>query len=492
MSNIYIHEPPTNGKVMLITTVGDIDIELWSKEAPKACRNFVQLCMEGYYDGTIFHRVVKDFIVQGGDPTGSGHGGESIYGQPFKDEIHTRLRFVRRGLVAMANSGPNDNGSQFFFTMGPTQELQGKHTIFGKVTGKTVYNMLKLQDCDVDHDERPTFPNKIKRTEILSNPFEDIVPRLKEQNKTDNESSKNNKTQMKGTKNFSLLSFGEEAEEDEEESVVASKDLKGKSKSSHDLIDDPKLSSVPAVDVKSESSKKKKKSKAAQKSDDDDDDENDDNDRKSSDDSDRESKSKVRDSVRMKLSEKSAGMDTKKDKEPSQPLSRSEELRREVKELQRELKRKKEEKTVEKSKKFKVAESKPENDMVAEYQAEKQKYVNMKKQSKKGSSREEMTLAMLSKFQTKLRSASILGGNYDDDEEETKEESEEGEKKEEHDDVGDFSWMRHKLIFENEAQKRKVIDANVAELDRYEIFDPRNPLTQRRREASKQALKDKR
>ncbi|KAJ8310968.1 hypothetical protein KUTeg_011482 [Tegillarca granosa] len=118
---------------MLITTVGDIDIELWSKEAPKACRNFVQLCMEGYYDGTIFHRVVKDFIVQGGDPTGSGHGGESIYGQPFKDEIHTRLRFVRRGLVAMANSGPNDNGSQFFFTMGPTQELQGKHTIFGKV-----------------------------------------------------------------------------------------------------------------------------------------------------------------------------------------------------------------------------------------------------------------------------------------------------------------------------------------------------------------------
>lgn len=492
MSNIYIQEPPTNGKVMLVTTVGEIDIELWSKEAPKACRNFVQLCMEGYYDGTIFHRIVKDFIVQGGDPTGSGHGGESIYGQPFKDEIHTRLRFVRRGLVAMANSGPNDNGSQFFFTMGPTQELQGKHTVFGKVTGKTVYNMLKLQDCDVDHDERPTYPNKIKRTEILSNPFDDIAPRTKEQNKTDNDSSKNNKSQMKATKNFSLLSFGEEAEEDEEESVVASKDLKGKSKSSHDLIDDPKLSSVPAIDVQSESSKKKKKSKVTQKSDDDDDE--DDDESQSSDDSDKESKSKVRDSVRMKLSEKSAGTDTKKEKEPSQPLSRSEELRREVKELQRELKRKKEQKTEENAKKLKVTESKPENDMVAAYQAEKQKYVNMKKQSKKGSSREEMTLALLSKFQTKLKSASILGGNYDDDEEdeETKEEPEEGEKKEESDDVGDFSWMRHKLIFESEAQKKKVIDANVAELDRYEIFDPRNPLTQRRREASKQAMKDKR
>ena len=71
-------------QVLLVTTVGDIDVELWSKEAPRACRNFVQLCMEGYYDGTIFHRVVSDFIVQGGDPTGTGHGGDSIYGKPFR------------------------------------------------------------------------------------------------------------------------------------------------------------------------------------------------------------------------------------------------------------------------------------------------------------------------------------------------------------------------------------------------------------------------
>ena len=71
-------------QVLLKTSVGDIDIELWSKEAPKACRNFIQLCMEGYYDGTIFHRVISGFIVQGGDPTGTGHGGESVYGHPFK------------------------------------------------------------------------------------------------------------------------------------------------------------------------------------------------------------------------------------------------------------------------------------------------------------------------------------------------------------------------------------------------------------------------
>jgi peptidyl-prolyl cis-trans isomerase SDCCAG10 len=76
------------------TTVGDIDLELWTKEASKACRNFIQLCMEGYYDNTIFHRVVKGFIVQGGDPTGSGEGGESVYGEPFKVCFSCKLLFI--------------------------------------------------------------------------------------------------------------------------------------------------------------------------------------------------------------------------------------------------------------------------------------------------------------------------------------------------------------------------------------------------------------
>jgi len=151
MSNIYIQEPPALGKVLLTTTLGDIDIELWTKEAPKACRNFIQLCMESYYNNTIFHRVEKGFIAQGGDPTGTGTGGESIYGEPFKDEFHQRLRFSRRGLVAMANSGPNDNGSQFFFTLDRTPELDKKHTIFGKdgTIGGTFLMHLetKLQVC---------------------------------------------------------------------------------------------------------------------------------------------------------------------------------------------------------------------------------------------------------------------------------------------------------------------------------------------------------
>ncbi|KAJ1327275.1 hypothetical protein BSLG_010617 [Batrachochytrium salamandrivorans] len=144
MSYAYSTEPPTKGKVILHTTVGELEIELWPKEAPKACRNFLQLCLEGFYDNTIFHRVVPDFIAQGGDPTGTGLGGESIYGGPFQDEYHTRLRFTHRGLLAMANTGPNSNRSQFFFTLGKTEELNRQNTIFGKIVGDTIYNLLKI------------------------------------------------------------------------------------------------------------------------------------------------------------------------------------------------------------------------------------------------------------------------------------------------------------------------------------------------------------
>ncbi|CAG05276.1 unnamed protein product [Tetraodon nigroviridis] len=163
-----------------------------------------------------------------------------------KDEFHTRLRFIRRGLVAMANAGPHDNGSQFFFTLGRADELNNKHTIFGKVTGDTIYNLLRLAEVQCDSDERPLKPHKIRTTEVLHSPFDDIIPRELKKPKKEKEEEK--KSQSKATKNFSLLSFGEEAEEDEEMVNQVSETLKGKSKSSHDLLkDDPRLSSVPAV-----------------------------------------------------------------------------------------------------------------------------------------------------------------------------------------------------------------------------------------------------
>ena len=146
----------------------------------------------------------------------------------------------------MANGEKDSNLSQFFFTFGSTPELQNKHTIFGKVTGKTLYNMLKLEESQVDKHERPFYPHKIITTEILLNQFDDIVPREAEKKK---EIKKEEKVKAKGTKDFKLLSFGDEAEDDEEEIEKISEDFKGKSKSSHDLLkSDPKLSSIPAID----------------------------------------------------------------------------------------------------------------------------------------------------------------------------------------------------------------------------------------------------
>ncbi|XP_078074412.1 spliceosome-associated protein CWC27 homolog isoform X3 [Mustelus asterias] len=326
MSNIYIQEPPSSGKVLLKTTAGDIDIELWSKEAPKACRNFIQLCLEGYYDNTIFHRVVPGFIVQGGDPTRTGTGGESIYGKPFKDEFHSRLRFNRRGLVAMANAGPHDNGSQFFFTLGPADELNNKHTIFGKVTGDTIYNILRLAEVEIDKDERPISPHKIKSTEVLHNSFDDIVPRVLKKHKKEKREEEVKKTYSKGTKNFSLLSFGEEAEEEEEEVNRVSQSMKGKSKSSHDLLkDDPRLSSVPVVESEPGTTKTKKGS-----------------DKEEDDESDGEELEQVKEQIAKKL-KKDKNEDVKSqpkeddDVDEKKKLNRSEELRKEARQLKREI-----------------------------------------------------------------------------------------------------------------------------------------------------------
>ncbi|KAL1740899.1 cyclophilin-like protein [Schizophyllum fasciatum] len=170
---------PTHGRVVLETTAGDIEIELWSKETPKACRNFITLALEGYYDGVIFHRIVPGFLVQTGDKTGTGAGGESVYGEPFEDEVHPRLRFAHRGLVAMANNGTkNSNDSQFVITLDRADELHGKHTLFGRCVGDTVYNVMKIGEMETDKNERPLYPPKIRRVRVMENPFDDIVPRI--------------------------------------------------------------------------------------------------------------------------------------------------------------------------------------------------------------------------------------------------------------------------------------------------------------------------
>ena len=117
----------------LETSKGNIKIELRADLAPKAVQNFVTHSKNGYYNGLIFHRVIKDFMIQGGDPTGTGAGGESIWGKPFEDEFAPNAVFDKAGILAMANRGPNTNGSQFFITTVVTYHLNGRHTIFGYV-----------------------------------------------------------------------------------------------------------------------------------------------------------------------------------------------------------------------------------------------------------------------------------------------------------------------------------------------------------------------
>ncbi|XVF89055.1 hypothetical protein PTKIN_Ptkin19aG0100200 [Pterospermum kingtungense] len=240
MSTVYVLEPPTKGKVILNTTYGPLDIEFWPKEAPKAVRNFVQLCLEGYFDNTIFHRIIKGFLIQGGDPTGSGTGGESIYGSVFQDEFHSRLRFNHRGIVACANAGsPHSNGSQFFISLDICEWLDRKNTIFGKITGDSIFNLLRIGEVDTDQNDRPLDPvPRIKSVEVLWNPFDDIVPRvsLRPLIQPEEEAEKKD-SKKKPAKKLNLLSFGEEAEDEEKELAA----VKLKIKSSHDVLDDPRL-----------------------------------------------------------------------------------------------------------------------------------------------------------------------------------------------------------------------------------------------------------
>lgn len=125
------------------TNMGDIEIELFPDEAPKTVENFIELAKKDYYNGVIFHRVIDNFMIQGGDPTGTGRGGESTWGGKFKDEFSPKLTFDKAGLLAMANAGPGTNGSQFFITLAPTTWLNNHHTIFGKVVnGIDVVNAI--------------------------------------------------------------------------------------------------------------------------------------------------------------------------------------------------------------------------------------------------------------------------------------------------------------------------------------------------------------
>ncbi|MBI3579350.1 MAG: peptidylprolyl isomerase [Ignavibacteriales bacterium] len=145
------------------TTMGTIEVELFAKETPRTVDNFVGLAEKGYYNGVIFHRVIDNFMIQGGDPTGTGRGGESIYGAKFEDEFVKTLRHDDVGALSMANAGPNTNGSQFFITLVPTPWLDDHHTVFGKVSkGMDVVQSI----------------GKVKVTKPFDKPQQDVVMKM--------------------------------------------------------------------------------------------------------------------------------------------------------------------------------------------------------------------------------------------------------------------------------------------------------------------------
>lgn len=153
------------------TSIGSFVVELYHRHTPRTCYNIAALAHAGYYDGITFHRIIRDAIVQGGDPTGTGRGGESVYGGKFEDEITRNLKHTGAGVLSMANSGPNTNGSQFFITLKPAPWLDNKHTIFGRIyNGMSVVQRMGM--VATDKDNKPKHPIKIHK----ARPYRGIPP----------------------------------------------------------------------------------------------------------------------------------------------------------------------------------------------------------------------------------------------------------------------------------------------------------------------------
>ncbi|MES1903013.1 MAG: RING-type E3 ubiquitin-protein ligase ppil2 [Paramarteilia canceri] len=167
----------TNSFVQIVTNFGNLNCELFCKDRPKTCHNFIALALSKYYDKTIFHLLETDFIIQGGDPTGTGRHGESIWKTPFDDEHKPFISFNNAGCLGMASTGKNSNGSQFFITFKPLTQLNQKYTIFGKVVGGLdVLN--SLNKIKVDEHSHPKQTISIATINIFNNPYYEAKQRL--------------------------------------------------------------------------------------------------------------------------------------------------------------------------------------------------------------------------------------------------------------------------------------------------------------------------
>ncbi|KAF8589432.1 cyclophilin-type peptidyl-prolyl cis-trans isomerase, partial [Ramaria rubella] len=166
--------------VTLHTSLGELKIEIFCEAVPKAAENFLALCASNTYDNTIFHRNIRGFMIQGGDPTGTGKGGQSIWGKPFADELRSTLKFNARGVVAMANSGPDTNKSQFFITYSKQAHLDGKYSIpmrrahpYFRVIDGADSTLDAMEKVPVNEKNRPLQEISLTNITIHANPIAD-------------------------------------------------------------------------------------------------------------------------------------------------------------------------------------------------------------------------------------------------------------------------------------------------------------------------------
>ena len=257
----YLSEPATAGKLVLHTTIGDLDIELFSQQTPQTCRTFLSLALRHAYNGCTFHRIERDFLAQTGDLATSALPHARLqhirtadwYTTPLKPELHSRLRFTRRGLIGLArsakpalptassNTAAVEDNSQFFITLAATAELSGEHTLFGKVTGDTLYNLSRLNDSDV------AAPNsaiqvRINSVQLLSCPWPELTAdvereerewRVREEEEERRRKKTENGNNKLARRNVHALSFGaDEVDESEEQQA----DRRKRGKGLHDVL----------------------------------------------------------------------------------------------------------------------------------------------------------------------------------------------------------------------------------------------------------------
>jgi peptidyl-prolyl cis-trans isomerase-like protein 2 len=168
-----VRPAPRKAYVSMHTSLGDLNIELHADLVPQTCKNFLMLAARGYYNGVTFHRAIKHFMLQGGDPTGTGKGGLSAWGKPFKDEFHSSLKHDKRGVVSMANSGPASNGSQFFILFKSAAHLDGKHSVFGQLVGGLETTLSAMERVPTDGQDKPQTPIVINAITVFDDPFEE-------------------------------------------------------------------------------------------------------------------------------------------------------------------------------------------------------------------------------------------------------------------------------------------------------------------------------